>query len=585
MLPTAPSSAHLEIPIDMPTSVPIPSAVGQNQGYRLSEVPRFVQYTSPVLQRPNTSSPTTNLPLNLLALIVGYLDDIGDVARVTRTSRLLYYMTLPQLYQRVSLHSYAQIRYIDGKPEGYGGGAPFTMALNGLVTKNHGSLVRDFRVWGDWDEIGLEDFAKGRVPDNAMMLNTLLRVAVERMAKLRSFSWELAAKPLKTLYQGLAAREALTSLTIRFPSSRAPRPSVLIPPMLNLLVLRVSDFDPMCYPDDISLLVLHSRKLQDLRLHFSPRMRQHAEPTLSLDMFFGRCIQAGYTIKTEHFAMQNYYGSMSIGLENIFDHDCLRSGAFLDTFGGARGGSANVFLDDGWRQVPRDLKQKFHTIRFNEPAPQHVQMLENAAAGLERCYFVNDRSKASTKTGLPASPVTPEHSPAEHEVVTLGREYLYALTRKHGPTLNHLLLCDRWALTHDEVSDLVKHCTNLEQLAIGLDRPGYDVFSILLQSVPRLVAVRLLATDTFRERTKSTTKEQRLGELQKAFMTSDVGALRYVDTGDEIYKVGGLKRIVDDDGAVDLIREFIRIQPEEVQHLAIWGLDTLDIMADPSPAE
>lgn len=121
--------------------------------HAFNEVPFPVAYTSPAPHAPANPNggggqrPATTLPLNLVAHIVSYLDDIGDIARVTRTSRLLYYMTLPQLYQRVSLHSYGEMRYVNGRPEGFGSGSPFMMALNGLSTKGHAGLVEEFRLW------------------------------------------------------------------------------------------------------------------------------------------------------------------------------------------------------------------------------------------------------------------------------------------------------------------------------------------------------------------------------------------------------------------------------------------------------
>jgi hypothetical protein len=206
----------------------------------------LIKYTSPVTANFNNGyRAATTLPLNLIALIISFLDDIGDLARMTRTSRLLHYMTLPQLYERVHLHSYGEIRYINGRPEGFGSGSPFMMALNGLATNGHAGLVSSFRVWGQWKETGIEDFAKGRVPDNTMMLNIILRAAIDKMTRLASFCWELDCKPLRTLYLGLAGRDTLTSLTLKFPSARVPRPSVLIPPMANLKAFRAIDIDPM----------------------------------------------------------------------------------------------------------------------------------------------------------------------------------------------------------------------------------------------------------------------------------------------------------------------------------------------------
>ena len=60
------------------------------------------------------------------------------------------------------------------------------MSLNGLVSRNVAGYVRDFEVTGDWKEHDVEEYWKaGRVAD--MMLNTLVRVAVERMAVIDSF--------------------------------------------------------------------------------------------------------------------------------------------------------------------------------------------------------------------------------------------------------------------------------------------------------------------------------------------------------------------------------------------------------------
>ena len=317
-------------------------------------IPRYVSFTSPVSLAPaEGTARATTLPLNLIGLIVSYLDDIGDISRVTRTSRLLYYMTLPQLYQKVALHSYPEIRYVSGRPEGFGSGSPFMLALNGLVTKPHASLVQEFRLWGEWRDSGSDDFAKGRVPDNSMMLNILVRAATDRMTKLQRFSWELDSKPLKTVYQGLAGHSTLTSLTIRFPSSRLPRPSCMIPPLPNLRAFMAMDIDPLCYPDDISVMLLGSKKLEDLRLHFSPRMRREAESSLSLETYFGRCYSANYKLPIKHFGMQNFYGPNTRIMESLVEEAVCLSLVFLDTFGGAGAPGRNIFVDDTWKNIPK----------------------------------------------------------------------------------------------------------------------------------------------------------------------------------------------------------------------------------------
>ncbi len=117
------------------------------------------------------------------------LDQPADLARVCRTCRVFHYMTLPQLYGAVSLRSYDYIRYSKqhGRPDGCGMASPFSMALNGLATRNVAAYVKKFRVSGEWREYNVEECAKvGRVPDGSMLLNSIIRVAVEKMGVLNS---------------------------------------------------------------------------------------------------------------------------------------------------------------------------------------------------------------------------------------------------------------------------------------------------------------------------------------------------------------------------------------------------------------
>lgn len=357
------------------------------RGYKYGEIPLFIQYTSPVFSQDYGHG--SQLPLNLVARIVSYLDDFGNIARVTRTSRPLYYMALPQLYERVALHSYPDIRYVDGRPEGFGSGSPFMMALNGLVTKSYSGVVRDFRIWGQWNEVGVEDFVKGRVPDNSMMLNMMLRVCIDKMAKLHSFSWELDCKPLQTLYQGLAARDTLTTLKLKFPSSRTPRPAFVVPPMPNLKAFAAIDIDSLCYQDDISYLIAGSKKLTDLRLHFVPRIRREAENTLNMEAYSGRCFQNSELLNLKHIAGQNWFWRKSLDTTSIYQIAATESMSFLDFFGGAQGADANLYVDDTWKDERPDARFYFRTMRFNEFVSQHVALVRNYK-GAERVYIVGD---------------------------------------------------------------------------------------------------------------------------------------------------------------------------------------------------
>lgn len=97
-------------------------------------------------------------------------------------------MTLPRLYEHVTLRSYSEIRYVDGRPEGYGNGSPFAMGLNTLVSRNYTDYVTMFRVIGEWREHDVDDYSKGRVPDNSMILQVAMRAALDKMKNIRSFA-------------------------------------------------------------------------------------------------------------------------------------------------------------------------------------------------------------------------------------------------------------------------------------------------------------------------------------------------------------------------------------------------------------
>ena len=115
------------------------------------------------------------------------MDDLADLARLIRTSRVLYYMTLPQLYQAVTLRSYPNIRRVNGRVEGLGGGSPICMALGALSTGSCAALVRHFCVTGAWDET--LEYMQGRIPDVSMLLSIVGRNALDRMTSVQSLRY------------------------------------------------------------------------------------------------------------------------------------------------------------------------------------------------------------------------------------------------------------------------------------------------------------------------------------------------------------------------------------------------------------
>lgn len=108
---------------------------------------------------------------------------------------------------------------------------------------------------------------------------------------------------LPTVRQGLAQSQ-VRSLTVRFPSNRPPRPISTIPSLVSLKIL---DIEPLCYVDDISLLLAESKKLRELRIEWSPRMHEAKEPSINLDDMFARCRASKQTVNLTKEAMKHLF--------------------------------------------------------------------------------------------------------------------------------------------------------------------------------------------------------------------------------------------------------------------------------------
>ncbi|KAL1649172.1 hypothetical protein SLS58_001746 [Diplodia intermedia] len=586
--------------------------------------PMPLQYTSPVSVYQRQS-----LPLNLVALILSYLtqsrcqiDDISDLSRVTRTSRLLYYMTLPRLYEKVTLRSYSELRYMDnGRPEGYGSGSPFSMGLNGLVTKNMAQYVRSWRLVGDWRESDLDDFSRGRVPDNSMMLNIAVRAGMDRMERLQEFAWELNTKPLQTIYQGLQACGTLQSLTLKFPSTRIPRPTVVIPPLPNLREFKALEIDPLCYPDDISVLLAHSKKLEALHLHFSPRMRDAGEESTNLTTFFGRCISNKQPLKLKRYSMINIYTrATNIDLDALIDVDTLEEIAFINC---NTQDAITVFIDDTWRlfepqKIPKHLKVMRGDVLDAKQATVMAQL-----KGLECLYIVNARRKPARTTPNGISPAANNNgsngtsnvfsggttdgtspfgttgngqpdTPMSRESATIAGDYLAAITRHLGRTLRHLLLSDQWLLGGDVLMQLGRACPNLEQLGVALEEKSPDKMRQLLNSLPRLWALRILIRATTQELELMQSISGNLHEQVIAFelRRKEWDRLKWLGIGDMVFLCGGVREVpggaaantpkspADPTMGEDLgVRRIVKkVDREAVKDVEIWKMDSLDVI-------
>jgi hypothetical protein len=329
-------------------------------------------------------------------------------------------------------------------------------------------------------------------------------------------SWELNVKPLKSLYQGLAARPTLRSLTLKFPSKRIPRPTSVIPPIPNLRYLYIYDLDPLCYPDDLSLLLMSCTKLEDLKLEWSPRMRHEKEPSVHMDSYFGRAAAAGVKLPPKRVAFKNLYARNSTEHASIFAFGRLQSVTFLNCVNPEDPGS--IFFDNTWHMHPPDWSKmcKMKKLRTDAVDRRSADFLIRLQSGLEEVYIVsrnslpsqsnspwtqngndngngngNGNRSASLDTPAPDTPIQPP-TPSHAANPNIAGDYIAALTSHHGPTLRILLLSDQWTLGDDVIKLIVRSCPNLEQLGIAIEGPHFATCRQIGAQLPKLQAVRVL---------------------------------------------------------------------------------------------
>lgn len=345
---------------------------------------------------------------------------------------------------------------------------------------------------------------------------------------------------LETVYVGLSQLPNLTSLTVRFPSSRHPRPTTVIPPMPHLRSLKVTDIDPLCYPDDISTLLHKSRKLEELKMHWSPRMREEQEPSVVLHHYFRKCIAAKSPLKIKRLSLQNLYALHTEEFTTAFDQSVIEEITTLISPGIDETTSLNTFVDNSWPSHPPTDKLRIKSLRHDGLSKKHCEFL-TTFSGLERLYFVNpirhpgdyvnfprqsEEPSSSTTTlstppiennttaappppngaaavaaalagapamaSTPASPRSPAANGGPSPSALLRDTYLNNVFTHHGSTLRHLLLPSRWALPAATIARIVGACPNLEQLALAPEISSMETLGILLPSLRKLVAVRLL---------------------------------------------------------------------------------------------
>ena len=407
----------------------------------------------------------------------------------------------------------------------------------------------------------------------------------------------------------------------------------------------MTNYDPLCYPDDISTMLLHADKLDNVQLHFSPRMRDQGETSVVLSQFFRKLVMAKKQLKISRMGVYNLLASMDpTECLSAIDTTACRYFTALNSFGldedkFTATSNATYFIDRTWL-VPVDQvdEPKPKLVRVDQLHKRHAFDLQRAA-GLEYLYLVNARHKPEGVNGSSAlsTPTSRDASPRPPSAIGSGSSgsrssrttptpstslrdlYMDNICNVCGPTLKHLILPSRWPLPQTTVARLIRSAPNLTQLSAALVCIDLHVSRMLFPFLTKLYAVRLLSPtqegaegrkmQCIFEKFVETDDDYHAEELSQelAETTSDGGKsdfpyLRYVGIGHKVWEIGGLieepveihvadeTRTRDDvtwdaqseNGAprqeLQRKRRVTRIEEEDVKHVEIWKMDSLDVI-------
>lgn len=334
---------------------------------------------------------------------------------------------------------------------------------------------------------------------------------------------------METVYLGLPKLPKLTSLSIRFPSSRHPRPIYVVPGMPHLRILKVTDIDPLCYPDDISTLLYKSPHLEDLKMHWSPRMRENQEPTVAVHDYFRHCIRNKAPLKLKKVAFHNLFSRHTNEWQEASDDSVLEELTFLNGYS-EDSPSHHTFVDKTWATARMQIseKSKLKLIRHDLVSKEFCEFL-SCTSGLEKLYCVNAARSIGSRPSVrpsgnnttthsyligngigangtfhsiagngsitsPSSPRSPAPNTTQH--LQLRDSYFNSVMANHGATLRHLILPSRWPLSSITLARLVHVCPNLEQFAFALEVSTLDAFALLIPFLRKLQAMRILIPST-----------------------------------------------------------------------------------------
>ena len=342
--------------------------------------------------------------------------------------------------------------------------------------------------------------------------------------------------------------------------------------------LTIYDIDPLCYNDDVSVLLLESKKLRELNMIWSPRMKDVREPSISWPTYFGRIAGNPYRMTLQKIGIKNLYAPCDGGCGQVFDPSMVREITIINSIGGSLDDNlSSAFLDPSWGRGDSYGLVGLKMFRSDTLSRSQCGFL-GSLKGLERVYLIDTQMSHQERLISIDSPISSNvTSSTDCSNMDLKDGYIDALTKHHGDTLRHLLLPPQWRLNTDDIALIVRRCPSLEQLGIGAEYEEFNNLRLLVPFLPKLRALRLLVSPDDRRFANKMNQLDAEGLHEEKIAAEptlkDSRFLIYMGLGDIIFKLDSHKS----DIYVERGRKVQRVSYDDVKHVEIWALDSADI--------
>jgi hypothetical protein len=482
------------------------------------------------------------------------LNDISDLSRLCRTSKVLNYMALPQLYEEITLTRdlFSNEKLITT--------SSFLTALNTLTSGNVGPLVknlvlqddtRQYNIWRHWDPECVLDYpALRKLPVGA---------AVERCTNLQSYTWDLFTVIKPSVYRALGQLQHLQSLRICYwvhDVEHGHFEALEVPPLPRLRELTVEGY-LQDYRHDFSAVLLHATRLEVLNWQFNQLWELPTRGAYTIKLF-DQLRKARRKLRLKSFRLHNggcrWSGN---ALREAIDVQQLTELSFIE-----RGIVAQLDKHDQtmlestggpWLMLIGP-KLCLKSIQYNRMDWGYAHCL-GSITGLERMYmFDSSDYMEPSLLAMGNRPSTEEQK--------LRDTFLDAIVTNHGATLRHLMLPHFWPLTTFWIAKLFRTCPNITQLSLATECKPLEAVNILVPFLRKLWAIRVYFPGSV-EPYKNMDLAEHFDFPELRYIALEEG----VSFNDQIWEFGG---IYEKDGMWK--RTMKKIWREDVKDVEIWKM-------------